>query len=150
MNLDKIKRLYKQGKHSSGVSCSCVILSPTRVAKIFGSHRERNLHYYTQKDAATYGLGPKAYQRFKLGREYGYISERVYVCDHSILNNWEMQSHKFTQLVMKHWGKDLKKLKKDLKDKIGFEFSDDHPWNLGYSKSGKLLCIDFGGHCSDW
>ncbi len=144
MNLDKIKRLYKKGKHSSGISCSCVVLSPTRVAKIFYSHRERNLHYYTQKDASTYGLGPKAYQRFKLGREYGYISERVYVCDHSILHGWIIDTYKFERLVKKHWGKDLKKLKKDLKDKIGFYWTDDHPWNMGWDSKGNLLCVDFG------
>jgi hypothetical protein len=144
VNLDKIKRLYKKGKHSSGISCSCVILSSTRVAKIFSDHRERNLHYYTQKDAATYGLAPKVYQRFKLGREYGYISERVYVCDHSILHNWEIESYKFTDLIMKYWAKDLKKLKKDLHDKIGFDFCDDHVWNIGFTKNATLVCIDFG------
>lgn len=89
-------------------------------------------------------MGPKAYQRFKLGREYGYISERVYVCDHSILHGWIIDTYKFERLVKKHWGKDLKKLKKDLKDKIGFYWTDDHPWNMGWDSKGNLLCVDFG------
>lgn len=145
MDLEKIKKLYNKNHRSSpsGISCVCITISPKRVAKIFSSRTERNRHYYAQKDAATYGLGPKTYQRFEFGRNHGYISERVYVCDHRVLNDYT-SSDRFESMVMKYWRKDIKKLTKELKDKVGFYAQDLHVWNLGWNSKGELVWIDFG------
>ncbi len=145
MDIEKIKKLYNKNHKSSpgGISCVCITVSPKRVAKIYSSKRKRNSHYHTQKDAAKYGLGPKTYERFEFGRSYGYISERVYVCDHRILHDFRLAEH-FESMVKKDWRADITKLTKELKEKVGFYARDLHIWNLGWNSKGELVWIDFG------
>lgn len=93
-------------------------------------------NYERQKAAAEHGLGPETYGLVEfnyLGKKwYGYFTEIVKVFN----NIEEWYNSEFSSRIERN------RLRTELKEMIGFNFTDYHYGNLGV-KNGKLICIDF-------
>lgn len=100
--------------------------------KLTPSKKNRDANYARQTAAAKHGLGPDTYGTTEVtinfDTYYGYFTEVVEVCgvDEEISSD---------------------KLCHDLSIKIGFDFVDNFPRNMGW-KNNELVCIDFDDICN--
>lgn len=95
----------------------------------------RNNNMRRQELAADYGLGPEVYGKVNFQYEgkvwYGYLTE--------VVNTFENAS----DLSEKFDDADIDSLCFELEELVGFVFSDNHEYNMGYTNDGNLVCIDF-------
>lgn len=154
ITLDLVSK-HLEGKNSgnspSGVSCFFVPLNEDWGVKVFHSESKRDYAYANQKEAyERFGLAPAVGDTFDLPDDnYCYITERAT----PIADDKEMKD------LYEAVGEDayfdaVDKIYEEYSDQMyevsrtfwneGFYWSDDHIFNWGVLKDGRLVPIDFG------
>lgn len=131
--LDLVDIKSRMFSSPSGSTCYFVPLDNNKGIKIYDCKRTRDSAHKYQTLAAKLGLGPDTYEKVDFDEYYAYITENVGDDACVIWRNGgkEVDSN------------ELHRLKEDLLNKAGFNFTDDNRFNLAY-KNDKLVCIDFG------
>lgn len=99
------------------------------------SESVRDNNFRRQELASDYGLGPEVYGKVEFNycgkKWYGYLTEVVNTFDDS------------SDLSDKFDDADIDALCFELQELVGFNFIDNHEYNMGYTEDGRLVCIDF-------
>jgi hypothetical protein len=132
---------YHKKTWKAGVWCAFSKLPKHRKwgVKCYYDKGERDLCYNRQKLAASYGLAPQTGDKFSVktsggSRVYCFITEVV-----MIVRDY-MQKHPYYS----HYDDDrFSALRDNLRDKCDLDGGDMHWRNVGLTKDGRMVCIDF-------
>jgi len=130
-------RNRKNGSPGAGIHCRYIKVNKNVGIKCYTSEVVRDGSCYMQTQAAEHGLGPKVYNKLQIDGMFCYVTEHV-----------EIRQFDFEDTVPGtddvDYGEMIDNLQTELKRKINYMFTDVSESNVGFTKSGRMVCIDFG------
>ena len=114
-----------------GIQCRYIKLSDDIGIKCYRQKYLRDLYFDRQTLAEKHGLGPKCFKKFQIAGFFCYVTENVSVAAHDSRWYENCDHNAFYEISRKLYA-------------ISIEMCDIHENNFGYTKEGKLVCIDFG------
>ena len=130
VDMKLVRSRLRAGKYRKGCSCRFIVLPNDMGVKMYSSQQKRDFSMSNQKLAAKHGLAPKVFNKLDLARairdvRFGYLTEKVRVYPHI-----EIPDEIYDEL-----DKEFRK--------IGMIMYDLHSHNVGLTKNGKYICVDF-------
>ena len=140
-SIETVKSTKRAGS-PEGCQCYFLSLDDDWGIKVYYNENVRDDAHNRQTLAAEHGLGPEVGDTFEVGDKFCYVTEKVeLLVPYSDDNEyWDMIDEMDAEMEV-----ELKKVRQELLDTIGWEFHDNHSGNIGIDAYGKFICIDFGG-----
>ena len=136
-------------RNGSGCESDFIILDDNIGAKLIYAWKSnpdhakhiRNLTMERQRQAAELGIAPEVHGTIDLPKlnRYGYVTERANVLYHG--------GNKCFKGDVKAEAAAVAAVDKEMYDKLGWWYVDNHVGNYGFLPNGKLVRIDFGQGC---